>query len=136
MNAFKRFASKPILIFPVVVLLALVVLTFFGERLAPYGALTINIPDKLQPPGLAHWMGTDDMGRDVLSRIMAGTRYSTQTVLAIMSSCLLIGILIGTIAGYFGGRVDEALMRITDVFLAFPPLTSLWRLWPPLAPGW
>jgi peptide/nickel transport system permease protein len=135
MSLLRLFKRKPLLWFPAIIVLGLVVLTFFGEKLAPYDPLAINIPDKLQPPGLAHWVGTDEMGRDVLSRIMAGTRYSTETVLVIMSSCLLIGIIIGTVSGYFGGRIDEALMRLTEVFLAFPPLILALAIVAALGPG-
>lgn len=113
---------KPILIFSLVVILGLIILTLFGELLAPYDPLAVDLRAKLEPPDLAHLMGTDDMGRDVMSRVIAGTRLSTITVVVIMSSCLVVGILVGTLAGYFGGRLDEALMRITEVFLAFPPL--------------
>jgi peptide/nickel transport system permease protein len=126
---------RPFLILPFAVLLALILFSFFGEQLAPYDPVGINIPDKLQAPSSIHWMGTDEMGRDVLSRVMAGTRYSTITIVVIMSSCLLIGILIGTVAGYFGGKVDEALMRITDVFLAFPPLILALAIVAALGPG-
>lgn len=129
------FKRKPVLIFPLIIVLTLIILSLFGEKLAPYDPLAINISDKLRAPQLAHLMGTDEMGRDVLSRIMAGTRYSTETVLVIMSSCLLIGILVGTFAGYFGGRVDEALMRITDIFLAFPPLILALAIVAALGPG-
>jgi peptide/nickel transport system permease protein len=122
MNILYIFKRSPLLIIPLIVILGLIVLSFFGEKLAPYDPLAVNIPDKLQPPNANHLMGTDDMGRDVLSRVMVGTRLSTETVLVIMSSCLLIGILVGTPAGYYGGRIDEALMRITEIFLAFPPL--------------
>jgi peptide/nickel transport system permease protein len=118
----QLFKRKPLMLLPALVVLALIVLSFFGERLAPYDPLAINLPVKLHAPSLAHWMGTDEMGRDVLSRIMTGTRYSTETIVVIMSSCLLIGIFIGTLSGYYGGLVDEALMRVTEVFLAFPPL--------------
>jgi peptide/nickel transport system permease protein len=122
MNILYIFKRSPLLIVPLIVILGLIVLSFFGEKLAPYDPLAVNIPAKLQPPDANHLMGTDDMGRDVLSRVMMGTRLSTETVLVIMSSCLLIGILVGTPAGYYGGRIDEALMRITEIFLAFPPL--------------
>ncbi len=122
MKLLKLLKRKPLMLFPALVVLALIVLSLFGERLAPYDSLAVNLPAKLHPPSLAHLMGTDEMGRDVLSRIMTGTRYSTQTVVVIMSSCLLIGILIGTLSGYYGGLVDEALMRVTEIFLAFPPL--------------
>ncbi len=129
------FKRKPILFFPLIIVLALIILSLFGEKLAPYDPLAINISAKLRGPQLAHLMGTDDMGRDVLSRIMTGTRYSTETVLVIMSSCLIIGILVGTISGYFGGQVDEALMRITDIFLAFPPLILALAIVAALGPG-
>jgi peptide/nickel transport system permease protein len=135
MKIIQLYKRNPLLFFPTIIVLGLLVLTFFGERLAPYDPFAINIPEKLHPPGLSHLMGTDEMGRDVLSRVMAGTRYSTETVLVIMSSCLFIGILIGTISGYFGGRVDEALMRITEIFLAFPPLILALAIVAALGPG-
>ncbi len=135
MNQLVIFKRKPLLFFPLIIVLALIILTIFGEKLAPFDPLAINIPAKLHPPEITHLMGTDEMGRDVLSRIMAGTRYSTETVLVIMSSCLLIGILVGTTAGYFGGRIDEALMRITDIFLAFPPLILALAIVAALGPG-
>ena len=113
---------RPVLVFSLVVLVGLIVLTFLGEQLAPYDPLGVNLPEKLKPPGVTHIMGTDDMGRDVLSRIMAGTRLSTATIVVIMSSSLVIGILVGTVAGYVGGKLDEGLMRLTEVFLAFPAL--------------
>jgi len=113
---------KPVLVFSLVVVLGLIILTFLGEQLAPYDPLAIDLPAKLQAPDLAHLMGTDDMGRDVLSRIMAGTRLSTETIVVIMTSSLLVGIAIGTLAGYLGGRIDDALMRLTEIFLAFPAL--------------
>jgi peptide/nickel transport system permease protein len=113
---------KPILIFSFIIILILIIFTLFGELVTPYDPLGVDLRSKLQPPDLTHPMGTDDMGRDVMSRVIAGTRLSTITVVVIMSSCLAIGILVGTLAGYVGGRIDEALMRITEIFLAFPPL--------------
>jgi len=113
---------KTFTLIPFVIVIGLIVLTFFGVKLAPYNPLGINLPVKLKAPSAEHWMGTDDMGRDVLSRVMAGTRLSVETVVVIMTSSLLIGILVGLPSGYFGGRIDEILMRITEIFLAFPPL--------------
>jgi peptide/nickel transport system permease protein len=113
---------KPSTFIPLILVLGLLVLTFFGVKLAPYNPMGVNLPAKLKAPSVEHWMGTDDMGRDVLSRIMAGTRLSVETVAVIMTSSLIIGILVGLPSGYFGGRIDETLMRITEIFLAFPPL--------------
>lgn len=135
MKLIKLFKRRPLLIFPAIVVLGLVILSLFGEKLAPYNPLGVNIPHKLLAPSAEHWMGTDDVGRDVLSRIMSGTRYSTETVIVIMTSCLLIGIIVGTLSGYLGGRIDEALMRITEVFLAFPPLILALAIVAALGPG-
>lgn len=135
MKLLRLYRRNPALLFPTLIVLSLIVLTFFGEQLAPYDPLAIDLRAKLSPPGPAHLMGTDEMGRDVLSRVMTGTRYSTETVVVIMSSCLLIGILIGLVAGFFGGRVDEILMRVTEVFLAFPPLILALAIVAALGPG-
>lgn len=135
MKLLKLIKRKPLLLFPIVIILALIILSLFGELLAPYDPLAINIPAKLHPPGIEHIMGTDEMGRDVLSRIMLGTRYSTETVIVIMASCLFIGIIVGIIAGYFGGPIDEGLMRLTDIFLAFPPLILALAIVAALGPG-
>jgi len=71
---------------------------------------------------LTHWLGTDNLGRDVASRTLAGTRLALQSCLIILVIATLVGLLVGSIAGYYGGIVDEVLMRISDVFIAFPGL--------------
>jgi len=135
MKIIRQYKRNPMLIFPTVIVAGLIILTFFGELLAPYDPFAISLPAKLKAPSVAHPMGTDEMGRDVLSRVMTGTRYSTETVLVIMTSSLIVGILIGTISGYFGGRVDEMLMRGTEIFLAFPPLILALAIVAALGPG-
>lgn len=93
--------------------------------ISPYadqGAGVPNVIEKLRPPSAAHPFGTDELGRDVLSRIMFGGRVSLAMAFAVVAMGILIGVPLGAAAGYFGGWVDELLMRITDVFLAFPPL--------------
>ena len=110
------------ILFSLIVVLGMVILAIFCEHLAPYDPLEVNLAVKLQPPGLMHPMGTDDMGRDILSRIIAGARLSVMTITVVISTSLLIGILIGSMAGYFGGYIDETLMLVTDIFLAFPGL--------------
>ena len=135
MKIIRHYKRNPMLIFPTVIVAGLIILTFFGELLAPYDPFAISLPAKLKAPSVAHPMGTDEMGRDVLSRVMTGTRYSTETVLVIMTSSLIVGILIGTISGYFGGRVDEMLMRGTEIFLAFPPLILALAIVAALGPG-
>jgi peptide/nickel transport system permease protein len=97
----------------------------FAPWLAPYPSHAIsatNPEHRLQPPSSTYWFGTDELGRDMLSRIIFGTRISLNTALIAVSLALLIGVPLGALAGGAGGIIDEAIMRITDVFLSFPPL--------------
>ena len=109
--------------------LIILVLLIIGALLAPY---IIPYPEdladathtqiKLQAPSLEHLMGTDELGRDIFSRVVYGARVSLSAALAAVGLSLVIGIPLGAIAGSFGGWVDNLIMRITDVFLSFPPL--------------
>lgn len=82
----------------------------------------VNPQDKLMKPSLEHPFGTDELGRDIFKRILLGTRISLQTALIAVGAALLIGIPLGAMAGFFGGVLDELIMRFTDIFLGFPPL--------------
>lgn len=98
-------------------------LSFFGTLLAPQDPFKQNITEtKLLGPSWDHLMGTDELGRDVLSRIMAGTKYSLQVAAVVLGFSVVFGTIIGAVSGFFGGFVDELLMRFTDLFLAFPAL--------------
>jgi peptide/nickel transport system permease protein len=100
--------------------LLLIVLALFGQQIAPYNPTAPDPLNEFLPPSSAHLMGTDDLGRDVLSRVMVGTRYSLIAVAVVLTLALLVGTLVGSAAGYVGGLWDEVLMRVTDIFLAFP----------------
>lgn len=91
-----------------------------GPSLAPYGPETQNLGHLLERPSHAHWLGTDENGCDLLSQMLYGARLAAEISLTVVALCLVIGIVIGTIAGYFGGLVDEIIMRFVDVLLAFP----------------
>ncbi len=98
-------------------------MAIFGGVLAPHSAYQQDIQhSKLLPPSTDHWMGTDELGRDVMSRIMVGARYSLQVAAVVLTFSVIFGTLVGAVAGFFGGLVDEILMRFTDMFLAFPAL--------------
>ena len=97
-------------------------LALFAPLIAPFEPGQINFKDKLLAPGWAHLMGTDDLGRDIFSRVIYGARTSLVIGITVLTISIGIGVPIGLCAGYFGGKVDSVLMRITDVFLAFPPL--------------
>ena len=103
----------------------IVVLAVAAPVLAPYPGQGRGEPDvavRLQAPSVHHWFGTDELGRDVLSRVVYGSRIALVMPFVTMLGVLLIGIPLGGIAGYFGGMIDEVVMRVTDVFLAFPSL--------------
>jgi len=106
--------------FVIVAFLALVALA--GPAAVPFDPLHISPAEKLLPPSPRHWFGTDDLGRDLLSRVMTGARISLAVGVAVLALAMTLGVGLGLIAGYWGGWVDEVLMRVTDVFLAFPRL--------------
>lgn len=96
-----------------------------AQWIAPNADAGRGVPDlqnRLQAPSWTHWLGTDDLGRDVLSRLLFGARTALVVAIGVVVLSVALGVLVGAVSGYFGRWVDEALMRITDVFLAFPPL--------------
>lgn len=104
------------------VVLAFIVMALFARWVAPYDPLAQDLAARLQPPGPAHWLGTDDLGRDVLSRLIAGASISLQVGLISVGLAFAAGSALGLAAGYFGGWVDEVLMRLIDVVMAFPTI--------------
>jgi peptide/nickel transport system permease protein len=120
-------ARAPILANPLnVVSFALIALfaacAILAPLLAPYDPLLQDLGSRLRPPSPEHWLGTDSLGRDIASRILYGARISLIIGVVVVASAGVVGTIIGLIAGYAGGLVDEALMRLTEVFLAFPAL--------------
>lgn len=95
-------------------------LTFLAPILAPYDPYEINLQDKLQSPSMSHWMGTDDKGRDILSRILYGSRLSLGVGFSSVFFGAFFGIILGLIAGYYGKWLDTIISRCLDVMLAFP----------------
>jgi peptide/nickel transport system permease protein len=105
----------------VVIVFGFLFLSLLGPTLAPYDSNAQDITNsKLLAPSWHHPMGTDELGRDVLSRIMVGTRISLQVAVVVLGFAVTFGTIVGAISGFFGGFVDEMLMRFTDMFLAFP----------------
>jgi len=98
-------------------------LAFFGTFIVdPNTPQAIDFANQLQPPSWVHLFGTDDNGRDILSLIVLGARYDLAIAFSVVLVSLFIGVILGSISGYFGRIIDEVLMRITDIFLAFPAL--------------
>ncbi|AGK61238.1 ABC-type dipeptide/oligopeptide/nickel transport systems, permease component [Archaeoglobus sulfaticallidus PM70-1] len=107
------------------IIIALILIAILAPVLAPYPEQAMgepNLKERLQPPSPEHPLGTDDMGRDILSRVIYGARTSLMIGFSVVAIALLIGVPLGLIAGYVGRKIDLVIMRITDVFLAFPPL--------------
>ena len=121
----RAFRRDPLAIMSLLVILAFVFGAIFAPYLTPYpeeGRGEPNIANKFLPPGPGHPLGTDYLGRDLLARILFGGRSSLSIGFLVVFIAVVIGTPLGAIAGYFGGWVDEAIMRVTDMFLAFPPL--------------
>ncbi len=124
-SGFGRLGSDPVLAAAGLVLAGLALLAVFAPWAAPYDPLDVNLAQALLPPSGSHWLGTDPLGRDVLSRLMFGTRISLLVGLIAVSVAVLIGTAVVAVAGFAGGRVDTVLMRAVDVMLAFPDIFLL-----------
>jgi len=105
-----------------IIVLLVVFAAVFAPLVAPYEADVRNIRARFAPPTAAHLLGTDNFGRDTLTRILYGARISLRVAVVAVGIAASIGVLLGSIAGYFGGTLDQVIMRIVDVFLAFPPI--------------
>ncbi|MGU3493061.1 nickel ABC transporter permease subunit NikC [Xanthobacteraceae bacterium A53D] len=101
---------------------AIIAVAIVGPWITPHNPNAIDLLDRLQPPSATHWLGTDHLGRDILSRLIAGAGISLGSVAITMTLILGAGIIIGGAAGALGGRADQIIMRITDIFLIFPTL--------------
>ena len=119
------------------IVLLLVFVALFADALSPYSPTVGGDlrTERLLPPSWAHWMGTDDQARDILSRILHGSRITLLVVALVAVIATPIGLLVGTVSGYFGGWVDAVLMRLTDIFLAFPRLILALAFVAALGPG-
>jgi peptide/nickel transport system permease protein len=105
-----------------IIVLFWIIITLGAHILAPYSPLKQNIVDRLQPPNSTYLFGTDQLGRDVLSRVMYGGRISIPAAITVVILAGLVGTVVGALAGFWGGAIEETFMRITDVFMAFPTI--------------
>ncbi|RVU47348.1 nickel transporter permease [Rubrivivax rivuli] len=131
----RSFARNRLALVGLVLVLALVVLAVLAPWIAPHSPTVGDLAQRLQPPSATHWFGTDDQGRDIFSRLLHGSRITLFVVVLVAVLAAPIGLLVGTAAGYAGGWVDALLMRITDIFLAFPRLILALAFVAALGPG-
>ncbi|GLQ55417.1 nickel transporter permease [Devosia nitrariae] len=127
--------ANPLAFGGAVVVLVLVALALLAPVISPYNPNAQNLLEALRPPSATHWFGTDEYGRDVFSRVLFGARTTLYTTLLVAIIVAPIGFLVGATSGYLGGWVDTVLMRITDIFLAFPGLVLALAFSAALGPG-
>ena len=122
-HGWLSFRSNTMAMFGLAILLLLVLLAIFAPFLAPHDPFAQNLAFRLKPLGTeGHILGTDSLGRDILSRLIYGSRITLYIITLVAAIAPVVGLFVGTVAGYAGGWADTILMRITDVFLAFPRL--------------
>ncbi len=114
--------KSPLTLFGAILVILLILMAVFAPLIAPYNPNKISLREKLAPPSLKHPFGTDEVGRDLLSRVIYGSRISLQVGIVVVLLSGIPGILIGAFSGYYGGQLDNTIMRIMDIVMAFPPL--------------
>lgn len=117
------------------IIFALILVAVFAPRIAPFDPVATDLVNRLKPLSSKHFFGTDEVGRDIFSRIVWGSRLTLYVIGLVAVIAAPVGILIGTVSGYFGGFIDTVLMRITDIFLAFPKLILALAFVAALGPG-
>ena len=130
-----RFSQNPLAMIGLGILLVLLLVAIFAPLIAPYPMNEQNLSRRLLPPGGEHWFGTDELGRDIFSRVVYGSRITLQITCLVAVIAAPIGLLVGTVSGYFGGWTDTIMMRITDLFLSFPGLILALAFVAALGPG-
>ncbi len=131
----KILGRNPLAVAGGIIITTMVLLATFAPLLAPFDPIAISLGDRLQPPGGDHLFGTDEMGRDIFSRILYGARISMVIGLMVVSIAGGVGTLIGATAGFIGGRIDNSIMRLMDVMLSFPSLVLAMALAAAMGPS-
>ena len=131
----RAFARNPLAMIGLGIVIALLLMAAAAPLLATHSPVAQDLAARLRPPSAAHWFGTDELGRDIYSRIVHGARITLTIVVLVVILVAPVGLLVGTVAGYLGGWVDVVLMRVTDVFLAFPRLILALAFVAALGPG-
>lgn len=134
-RAWLNLKRNPLTMIGAVIIVALVVMAIIAPLIASQSPVGQDLAGRLQPPSSAHWMGTDELGRDIWARVVYGSRITLEIVALVAVIAAPIGLVIGAVAGYFGGWLDRVLMGVTDVFLALPKLILALAFTAALGPG-
>lgn len=123
-EVWRRLKRNKMAVLGLIILIILVLLAVFADVIANYDNVVIkqNLAHRLQGPSAAHWLGTDEFGRDIFARLVHGTRVSLQVGIVAVGISIVIGGILGAVAGYYGGKLDNTIMRIMDIFLAVPSI--------------
>ena len=130
-----RLRRNRLAVFGLVIILLLVVVAVFAPWIAPYDYAAQNLSDAFEPPCAKYWLGTDDFGRDILSRLIYGARISLQVGMFAVWLSMCVGGVLGAIAGYYGGKVDDIIMRFMDILLSIPQILLAVTIAAALGPG-
>jgi peptide/nickel transport system permease protein len=134
-RAWRLLVANPVTVISALILVAVLVIALAAGWLAPYGINEVNVPQALRPPSSTHWFGTDELGRDVLSRVLVAVQASMKVAVASVAFAAIVGVALGVAAGYRGGWLDTVVMRIVDVMFAFPVLLLALAIVAVLGPG-
>ena len=133
--SWRLLLRNPVTVLSAVVLAVVVVIALTANWIAPFGVNDVDVPNALQPPSGAHWFGTDELGRDVFSRVLVAVQASLRVSVVSVTFAVVVGVTIGVIAGYRGGWIDTVFMRVVDVMFAFPVLLLALAVVAILGPG-
>jgi peptide/nickel transport system permease protein len=133
--SWRLLAGNPVTVASAIVLSAVVVVALGAQWIAPFGINDVDVPNALRAPSGAHWFGTDELGRDVLSRVLVAVQASMRVAVVSVAFAVVVGVTIGVVAGYRGGWLDTVFMRLVDVMFAFPVLLLALAIVAVLGPG-
>jgi peptide/nickel transport system permease protein len=131
----RSLLKNPLAVLGLIIILALILMAAFAPWIATHSATAQDLGARLQPPGAQNWMGTDELGRDIWSRVVYGARITLLIVTLVAVLAAPVGLIVGAVAGYFGGWVDRVLMGLTDIFLSMPKLILALAFVAALGPG-
>ena len=131
----RALMRNPLAALGLAIVVLLIVTAVFAPWIAPYSPVGQDLGNRLLPPSAAHWMGTDELGRDIFSRVVHGARITLMIVILVAVISAPLGLIVGAISGYFGGWVDRVLMSLTDMFLSMPKLILALAFVAALGPG-
>ena len=134
-SVWRRFRRNRLALVGLALAWLIVIAAVFAELLTTYDPTAVDTGNTRQPPSTEHWFGTDQIGRDLFSRVVFGARVSLRVGILATAIAVVIGVIAGSLAGYFGGFVDAVVMRITDLFLAFPYLLAALAVITVIGPG-